>query len=223
MTTILLVDDDRPLLRALSLGIAAHGYEVITAEDGAAAIRAAVEHRPDVVLLDLGLPKMSGVEVITALRGWSSVPIVVLSARHQSATKVAALDAGADDYLTKPFGMDELLARVRAVLRRQRPDDAVIVHAGDLAINLAEHRVARAGVDVHLTPKEWSVLAVLARHPERLVTQAELLQKVWGPEYGAESDYLRTLFARLRRKLEDDPASPRHLITEPGVGYRLER
>ena len=223
MTIILLVDDDRPLLRALSLGIGAHGYEVVTAEDGPSAIQAAIKSQPDLVLLDLGLPAMSGIEVIVALRGWSTVPIIVLSARHQSATKVAALDAGADDYVTKPFGMDELLARVRALLRRKGPEaeDSVVV-AGQLTINLVDRRVERAGELVHLTPKEWSALALLARSPGSLVTQQELLSQVWGPEYGSESEYLRTLFSRLRRKLEEDPSSPRHLLTEPGVGYRLE-
>jgi two-component system KDP operon response regulator KdpE len=223
VTTVLLVDDDRPLLRAVSLGIKAHGYEVATAEDGPTAIQCAVKLQPDVILLDLGLPGLSGLEVIEAVRGWSDVPIIVLSARHQSVAKVAALDAGADDYVTKPFGMDELLARVRAVLRRRVPEEAgSVVSAGDLTINLADRRVEKDGVLVHLTPKEWSALSVLARSPGSLVTQQELLTKVWGPGYESESDYLRTLFARLRRKLESDPAAPRHLITEPGIGYRLE-
>ena len=223
MTTVLIVDDDRPLLRAVSIGIGAHGYEVVTAHDGPSAIRHAVEVAPDMILLDLGLPGLSGIEVIEAVRAWSRVPIIVLSARHQSAAKVAALDAGADDYVTKPFGMDELLARMRAVLRRHSSEEEhALVIAGQLSISLAERRVEREGVLVHLTPKEWSALAVLARVPGSLVTQQELLTQVWGPGYESESDYLRTLFARLRRKLEPDPSSPRHLITEPGIGYRLE-
>jgi two-component system KDP operon response regulator KdpE len=223
VTSVLLVDDDRPLLRAVSLGIGAHGYDVATAEDGPAAIRSAVKIQPDVILLDLGLPGLSGIDVIESVRAWSDVPIIVLSARHQSAAKVAALDAGADDYVTKPFGMDELLARMRAVLRRRTPEeDGSIVIAGELTINLAERRVERNAELVHLTPKEWAALAVLARSPGSLVTQIELLTQVWGPGYEAESEYLRTLFARLRRKLEADPSAPRHLITEPGIGYRLE-
>jgi len=223
MTKVLLVDDDRPLLRAVGLGVAAHGYEVATAEDGPTAIQAAVKEQPDVILLDLGLPGMSGIDVIVAVRGWSETPIIVLSARHQSTAKVAALDAGADDYVTKPFGMDELLARMRAVLRRRAPESgASTVVAGALSIQLADRRVERDGELIHLTPKEWSALAVLARSPGSLVTQAELLTSVWGPGYESESEYLRTLFARLRRKLEADPSSPRHLITEPGIGYRLE-
>ena len=224
MTRLLLVDDDAPLLNALRIGLEAHGYEVATAADGAAAIAAVTAAVPDVVLLDLGLPRFSGVEVITAIRAWSSVPIIVLSARHQGPSKVAALDAGADDYVTKPFGMDELLARIRAVLRRaSATDEAVVVEAGDLRIDLGAKRLERDGELVHLTKKEWAALAELARSPGSLVTQAELLDAVWGPGYEGASEYLRTLFARLRRKVEVDPAAPRHLITEPGVGYRLER
>lgn len=223
MSRVLLVDDDRPLLHALGLGLGAHGYEVLTAGDGQSAITTCVRDHPDVVLLDLGLPRMSGIEVIEALRGWSDVPIIVLSARHEGATKVAALDAGADDYVTKPFGMDELLARLRAVLRRRGEGrESSIVVAGDLEINLADRRVDRAGELVHLAPKEWGALAVLARSPGCLVTQDELLTQVWGPGFEGEAEYLRTLFARLRRKLEEEPSRPKHLITEPGIGYRLE-
>jgi two-component system KDP operon response regulator KdpE len=223
VTTILLVDDDQPLLRALSIGLSAHGYEVVTAGDGPKAITEAVKVHPDVILLDLGLPGLSGMDVIDAVRGWSDVPIVVLSARHQSTAKVTALDKGADDYVTKPFGMDELLARVRAVLRRRISEDTGgIITAGSLVINLADRRVERDGELVHLTPKEWGALSVLVRSPGRLVTQQELLTQVWGPGYEQESEYLRTLFARLRRKLEVEPASPVHLITEPGIGYRFE-
>jgi two-component system KDP operon response regulator KdpE len=224
MTRLLLVDDDAPLLNALSIGLEAHGYELETAADGAAAIASVTAAAPDVVLLDLGLPRFSGVEVIQAIRAWSSVPIIVLSARHQGPSKVAALDAGADDYVTKPFSMDELLARLRAVLRRASgTTEASVVEAGDLRIDLAARRLERSGELVHLTKKEWAALALLARSPGSLVSQSELLAEVWGPGYEGASEYLRTLFARLRRKVEDDPAAPRHLITEPGVGYRFER
>jgi two-component system KDP operon response regulator KdpE len=224
MTTILLVDDDAPLLNALRIGLEAHGYELATAADGAAAVATVTASPPDVVLLDLGLPRFSGIEVIQAIRAWSSVPIIVLSARHQGPSKVAALDAGADDYVTKPFSMDELLARLRAVLRRATGStEAPVVEAGDLRIDLAARRLERSGELVHLTKKEWAALALLARSPGSLVSQSELLSEVWGPGYEGASEYLRTLFARLRRKIEDDPAAPRHLITEPGVGYRFER
>jgi two-component system, OmpR family, KDP operon response regulator KdpE len=224
MTSILLVDDDAPLLNALRIGLEAHGYALTTANDGAAAIALVTESPPDVVLLDLGLPRFSGLEVIQAVRAWSTVPIIVLSARHQGPSKVAALDAGADDYVTKPFGMDELLARIRAVLRRTGDGlEDPLVEAGDLRIDLAAHRVERAGELVHLTKKEWAALALLAKNPGSLITQDELLREVWGPGYEGVSEYLRTLFARLRRKLEVDPSAPRHLLTEPGVGYRFER
>ncbi len=222
MSTVLVVDDDHSLVRALTIGLRVHGYTVHAAGDGPSAIAAAAKVHPDVVLVDLGLPGLSGLEVITALRGWSEVAIIVLSARPQEAVKVAALDAGADDYLTKPFGIDELLARVRAVSRRRRPEGEPVVRAGDLVIDLAQRRVECRGELVHLTPKEWAALAELARHPGRLVTHRVILERVWGEGYGTETEYLRTLFARLRRKLEDDPSAPRHLITEPGVGYRLE-
>jgi two-component system KDP operon response regulator KdpE len=223
VTKVLLVDDDRTLLRALSIGLKAHGYEVAVAVDGPSAVTQATRVHPEVILLDLGLPGLGGVEVLEAVRAWSDVPIIVLSARDQDLTKVAALDAGADDYVTKPFGMDELLARIRAVIRRKGGESAQgVVEAGSLSIDLGAKRVERAGVLVHLAPKEWAALAMLARSPGRLVTQQELLAEVWGPGFESESEYLRTVFARLRRKLEDDPSAPRHLITEPGVGYRLE-
>jgi two-component system KDP operon response regulator KdpE len=224
MTSILLVDDDAPLLNALRIGLEAHGYELATATDGAAAIAALTKAPPDVVLLDLGLPRFSGIEVIEAVRAWSQVPIIVLSARHQGPSKVTALDAGADDYVTKPFSMDELLARLRAVLRRAGgTGDQALVEAGELTIDLASRRIERSGELVHLTKKEWAALALLAKSPGSLVTQTELLVAVWGPGYEGASEYLRTLFARLRRKIEDDPSAPQHLITEPGVGYRFER
>ncbi len=222
MSTVLVVDDDRALVRALSIGLRVHGFNVHAATTGPEALRVAGKVHPDVVLVDLGLPGLDGIEVIEALRGWSEAAIIVLSARPQEAVKVAALDAGADDYLTKPFGIDELLARVRAVSRRRVPTGEPVVQVGEITVDLSARRVERAGVLVHLTPKEWAALAILVRHPGQLVTHQSLLEQVWGEGYGTETEYLRTLFARLRRKLEDDPSHPRHLITEPAMGYRLE-
>ncbi len=222
MSTILVVDDDRALVRALGIGLRVHGFSVHAATTGPEALRVAAKVHPDVVLVDLGLPGLEGIQVIEALRGWSEAGIIVLSARPQEAVKVAALDAGADDYLTKPFGIDELLARVRAVSRRRVSVSEPVVHVGQITIDLTDRRVERAGELVHLTPKEWAALAILVRHPGQLVTHQNLLEQVWGEGYGTETEYLRTLFARLRRKLEDDPSHPRHLLTEPGVGYRLE-
>ncbi len=179
------------------------------------------------VVLDLGLPDMDGVEVIRGLRGWTRVPILVLSARHSSDEKVEALDAGADDYVTKPFGMDELLARLRAAVRRAEPvpggEDDVIVDTAEFTVDLAAKKVNRGGKDVRLTPTEWHLLEVLVRNTGRLVSQKQLLQEVWGPSYGTETNYLRVYMAQLRRKLETDPAHPRHFITEPGMGYRFEK
>lgn len=224
MTKILVVDDDAPLAHALEIGLGAHGFEVVVASDGAAAIVAASEVQPDVILLDLGLPRYSGMEVLTAIRTWSAVPVIVLSARHQGPSKVAALDAGADDYVTKPFGIEELLARIRAVLRRGASSvEASVMDAGDLQIDFVARRVERAGALVHLTPKEWGVLAILAKQPGHLVSHDELLTSVWGPGYEGEGEYLRTMVARLRRKIEVEPSNPRHLVTEPGVGYRFEQ
>jgi len=222
MTKILVIDDDRAFARALSIGLGAHGYDVVVAYDGRDGIVATTRERPDIVLLDLGLPEYTGMELLEAVRVWSDVPVIVLSARHQSGTKVAALDAGADDYVTKPFGIDELLARIRAALRRASsdPDDGIVT-AGDLRIDLATRRIARGGQEIHLTPKEWNVMARLVRAPGRVVTQSELLTDVWGAGYEGESEYLRSVLRRLRKKLEADPSSPRHFITEPGVGYRF--
>jgi two-component system KDP operon response regulator KdpE len=224
VTRILVVDDDAGLARALAINLRAHGYEVDTAGDGAAALSAAAARRPDLVVLDLGLPDLDGVDVVRGLRGWTSVPVLVLSARHEQAEKVAALDAGADDYVTKPFGMAELLARVRAALRRAAPGDAeqAVVETAAFTIDLAAHRVHTAAGEVRLTPTEWHLLEVLVRHPGRLVTQRQLLQEVWGPRYGTETNYLRVYMSQLRRKLEPDPTRPRHLVTEPGVGYLFE-
>lgn len=222
MTRILVVDDEPQLLRALRINLAARHYEVTTADGGAAALAAAASEHPDLVVLDLGLPDLDGTEVIAGLRGWSAVPILVLSARQGSHDKVDALDAGADDYVTKPFAMDELLARVRALLRR-RHDEAPdpVVETAAFTVDLARATVTRHGERVHLTPTEWRLLEVLARHPERLVPQRQLLQDVWGARYEKETNYLRLYVGQLRRKLEPDPARPRHLLTEPGMGYRL--
>ncbi len=224
MSTILVVDDDDQLRRALSINLRAHRYDVMEAADGAAALRAVSRAAPDLVVLDLGLADLDGIEVIRGVRGWSLVPVIVLSARRDQGDKVAALDAGADDYMTKRFGMEELLARVRVALRRATPAlDAPVVTAAAFTVDLAAKRVTDAtGATVHLTPTEWAILEVLVRNPGRLVTGRALLQEVWGPAYGTETNYLRVYLAQLRRKLEPDPAHPVHLITEPGMGYRFE-
>jgi two-component system KDP operon response regulator KdpE len=228
MTRVLVVDDEPQLVRALVINLRARHYDVDAAPDGAGALRLAATHNPDVVLLDLSLPDMDGAQVIRGLRGWTRVPIIVLSARHASKEKVQALDAGADDYVTKPFGMDELLARLRAALRRVEPggagaDDQAVVVTDSFTVDLAAKKVhTSAGSDVRLTPTEWHLLEILVRNPGRLVTQTQLLQEVWGPSYRSETNYLRVYLAQLRRKLEPDPARPRHLITEPGMGYRFE-
>ena len=222
MTRVLVIDDEVPILRALKINLTARKYEVSTAADGASGLAAMARERPDVLILDLGLPDMDGTEVIRGVRGWTSTPIIVLSAWGQESQKVAALDAGADDYVTKPFGMDELLARLRAAVRRASPaPDEPVVTTGDLTIDLARKKVTRADSDVRLTPTEWQLLEVLVRNSDRLVTQRQLLQEVWGPGYQTEAGYLRVYVANLRRKLEQDPSSPRHLLTEPGMGYRF--
>jgi two-component system KDP operon response regulator KdpE len=226
MTRVLAVDDDPGLRRALAINLRAREYEVELAADGASALTAAAKHHPDVILLDLGLPDMDGSDVIRGLRGWTQVPIVVLSARPGEGDKVEALDAGADDYVTKPFGMDELLARIRAAVRRgvTAGEEPSIETAG-FTVDIAgkEVTLAATGERVRLTPTEWHLLEVLARHEGKLVPQRQLLQEVWGPAYETETNYLRVYMAQLRRKLERDPAKPRHLITEPGMGYRLVR
>jgi DNA-binding response OmpR family regulator len=225
MNRVLVVDDEPQLVRALVINLRARKYEVDAAHDGASALRLAATRHPDVVILDLGLPDMDGVEVINGLRGWTRVPIIVLSARHTSDEKVEALDAGADDYVTKPFGMDELLARLRAAVRRAVPadtDEAVsLIETDAFTIDLAAKRASREGRDIRLTPTEWHLLEVLVRNADRLVTQKQLLQEVWGPSYGTETHYLRVYMAQLRRKLEASPAHPRHFLTEPGMGYRF--
>jgi len=223
MTLVLLVEDDRQLLRALGINLRARKYDVVTATDGAAGLAAAGRRLPDVVILDLGLPDMDGVDVIRGLRGWCHAPILVLSAREAQEDKVAALDAGADDYVTKPFGMDELLARLRAALRRGGPaEGSPLVETDAFTVDLAAKRVHTPTGEVRLTPTEWHVLEVLVRHPGKLVGQRQLLQEVWGPAYGTETNYLRVYLAQLRQKLEPDPSHPTHLLTEPGMGYRFE-
>jgi two-component system KDP operon response regulator KdpE len=223
MTRVLIVEDDLPLLRALSINLRARHYDVDTAADGTTALRTAAGTPPDVVILDLGLPDMDGVEVIHGLRGWTQVPIIILSARDRQGDKVQGLDAGADDYLTKPFGMEELLARVRASLRRAQPTaDVPLVTTEAFSIDLTAKRVTTPAGDVRLTPTEWQLLEALVRHPGRLVGSRQLLHEVWGPGYDTETNYLRVYMAQLRRKLEADPSRPRHLITEPGIGYRFQ-
>jgi two-component system, OmpR family, KDP operon response regulator KdpE len=220
---ILVVDDEAQIRRALAVNLRARGYEVELAASGEEALHAAAQGHPDVVLLDLGLPGIDGTEVVRGLRGWSSVPIIVLSVRDAERDKVAALDAGADDYVTKPFGMDELLARLRAALRRRQPTaETATVTTPDFTIDLAAARVTKDGAEVHLTPTEWGLVENLVRHPGRLLTQRFLLQQVWGPQYERETNYLRVYMAQLRRKLEPDPSRPRYFITEPGMGYRFE-
>jgi two-component system KDP operon response regulator KdpE len=224
MTRVLIVDDEPQILRALRINLRARQYEVFTAATAAEALAVAAAHPPDLVILDLGLPDMDGVEVIGGLRGWSTAPIIVLSGRAESNDKVEALDAGADDYVTKPFGMDELLARMRAAVRRSGPaDDAPQVRLGDLVVDLSAKRVTRPdGTDIRLTPTEWHLLEVLLRHPGKLMSQRQLLLEVWGPGYADATGNLRLYMTQLRRKLEPDPARPRWLHTEPGMGYRYQ-
>ena len=223
MTRVLIVDDEPGLRRALAINLRARGYTVDLAADATTALALAAHHRPDAVVLDLGLPDMDGGAVIEGLRGWTSAPIIVLSARTTQSDKVDALDAGADDYVTKPFGMDELLARLRAALRRGADaDDAPVVETAHFSVDLAARQVrAPDGEPIRLTPTEWHLLEVLVRHEGKLVDRRRLLQEVWGPAYETETNYLRVYMAQLRRKLEPDPAHPRHLLTEPGMGYRF--
>ncbi|MDX3633450.1 response regulator transcription factor [Streptomyces europaeiscabiei] len=226
MTRVLVVEDDPQLVRALIINLQARQYGVDAAPDGATALRLAAARQPDVVLLDLGLPDMDGVDVIKALRAWTRVPIMVLSARQASEEKVAALDVGADDYITKPFSMDELLARLRAAVRRTEevPLDpgTTLVETDAFTIDLLAKKALRNGHDIRLTPTEWHLLEILVTNPGRLITQKHLLQEVWGVTQSNKTNYLRVYMAQLRRKLETDPAHPRYLITEPGMGYRFE-
>jgi two-component system KDP operon response regulator KdpE len=227
VTKVLVVDDEPQIVRALRINLSARGYDVSTAADGQQALQVAAAAHPDVVVLDLGLPDMDGAEVIAGLRGWTSVPIIVLSARTDSGDKVSALDAGADDYVTKPFGMDELLARLRAAVRRAAAvpsglgEEAVVV-TPTFTVDLVAKKVLKEGAEVHLTPTEWGVLELLVRNRGKLVAQKQLLQEVWGPGYASETHYLRVYLAQLRRKLEPQPSRPRHLLTEAGMGYRFE-
>ncbi|MGW1519547.1 response regulator [Streptomyces sp. NPDC002287] len=228
MTRVLVVEDDPQLVRALKINLQARKFEVEEAADGGSALRLAAARKPDVIVLDLGLPDMDGVDVIKGVRGWSRVPILVLSARHTSEDKIRALDAGADDYVTKPFSMDELLARLRAAARRQEPagapraDEVSVVTTEEFTVDLVAKKVHRGEHTVRLTPTEWHLLEILITHPGRLITQSRLLLEVWGPTYGENTNYLRVYMAQLRRKLEPDPSRPRYLITEPGMGYRFE-
>ncbi|MFD6418860.1 response regulator [Streptomyces sp. NPDC060194] len=227
MPRVLVVEDDPQLVRALKINLQARSYEVEAAGEGATALRIADVWRPDVVLVDLGLPDMDGVELIRTLRASSRVPVLVLSARHLSEEKVRALDAGADDYVTKPFSMDELLARLRAATRRRDPvrvESAVptVVATDDLTIDLVAKKVRREERLVRLTPTEWHLLEILVSRPGHLVPRRTLLTEVWGPGHARNSNYLRVYMAQLRRKLERDPAHPRHIITEAGMGYRFE-
>jgi two-component system, OmpR family, KDP operon response regulator KdpE len=224
---VLIVDDEPQILRALRINLRARDYEVEVAGDGAGALKTASAYHPDLIVLDLGLPDMDGVDVIRGVRGWSDAPIIVLSGRAGSGDKVIALDAGADDYVTKPFGVDELLARMRAATRRHatHTESPSAVRIGEHIVDIANHRVtgpgSGSGSDVRLTPTEWHLLSVLVRNPGKLVSQRQLLHDVWGPQYESETNYLRQYMAQLRRKLEPDPAHPRQLVTEPGMGYRF--
>jgi two-component system KDP operon response regulator KdpE len=223
MSRILVVDDEPQLLRALGTNLKARGYEVDLAPTGEEALVLAARTRPDLVVLDLGLPGIDGTDVIRGLRGWTSIPIIVLSVRETEGDKVAALDAGADDYVTKPFGMDELLARLRAALRRAAPgEEEATVETEHFIVDLGAKRVTTAAGEVRLTPTEWHIVEVLVRHPGKLVTQRQLLQQVWGPQYEKETNYLRVYLAQIRQKLEPDPARPRYFITEARMGYRFE-
>ncbi|MEU9703373.1 response regulator [Streptomyces sp. NPDC047981] len=228
MTRVLVVEDDAQLARALVINLQARHYLVDAAPDGATALRLVAAGQPDMILLDLGLPDMDGVDVIRALRGWSRAPVLVLSARSGSEDKIRALDAGADDYMTKPFSMDELLARLRAATRRTEespdrpPHTTHQVVTDEFTVDLVAKKVRRGDRDVRLTPTEWHLLEILIGNPGVLVSQRRLLQEVWGPSYGGKTNYLRVYMAQLRRKLERDPSHPRYLITEPGMGYRFE-
>jgi two-component system KDP operon response regulator KdpE len=224
VTRVLVVDDEPQIVRALQINLKARGYEVHLAGTGTSALKVAAQHPPELVILDLGLPDFDGVDVIRGLRGWTDAPILVLSGRTDQTDKVEALDAGADDYVTKPFGIDELLARMRAVLRRSNiSQDQPMVTVGGATVDLAAKRVTLdTGEDIRLTPTEWHLLEVLVRNPGKLMSQRQLLTEVWGPGYETASGNLRFYMGQLRRKLEPDPARPKHLLTEPGMGYRFE-
>lgn len=224
---LLIADDDPQIVRALRITLTAKGYDVVTATDGAEAIAAGIDHQPDIFLLDLGMPQLNGIEVIEGIRGWSQAPILVVSGRAGAADKVEALDAGADDYITKPFAVQELLARIRALTRRVPQDTtAPIAQLGNVTIDLAAHSVIRADTDgnahIRLTPTEWQMIEILIRNPGKLVTRKTLLTSIWGTEHTEDTGYLRLYVSQLRKKLEADPSHPVHIITEPGMGYRLD-
>lgn len=224
---ILIADDDPQILRALRITLTAKGYEIFTAADGAQAITAAIDHHPDIFLIDLGMPELDGIEVIHGIRGWSQAPILVVSGRAGAADKVEALDAGADDYITKPFAVEELLARIRALTRRVPQEEATpVVHLGNVTIDLAAHSVTRDTSDgqkqIRLTPTEWQFIDILIRNAGKLVTRQTILTTIWGTEHAEDTGYLRLYVSQLRRKLEEDPSNPAHLLTEPGMGYRLD-
>jgi two-component system KDP operon response regulator KdpE len=222
VTRVLVVDDEIQISRALAVNLKARGYDVDVAGSGEKALQLAASRHPDAVILDLGLPGIDGTEVVRGLRGWSSVPIIILSVRDGERDKVTALDAGADDYVTKPFGMDELLARLRAALRRAVPsDEEAIIETPHFTVDLATKRIQASGKEIKLTPTEWHLVEILVRNAGKLVSQKQLLKEVWGPRYEDETNYLRVFIAQIRRKLEPDPARPRYFITEPGMGYRF--
>jgi two-component system KDP operon response regulator KdpE len=219
---VLIADDDPQMLRALRITLTARGYDVVTAADGRSALNAAIDSHPDFIVIDLGMPGLTGIEVIQAIRGWSQVPILVVSGRSESWDKVEALDAGADDYVTKPFSADELLARIRALSRRSTPTaEAPVVSFGDVIVDLSARAITRAGASVRLTPTEWLLLEVLLRNPGKLVTRETLLTEVWGPQFTTDTGYLRLYMSQLRKKLEPEPSKPRYLITDAGLGYRF--
>lgn len=224
MSRILVVDDDSVLQRTLRINLRARDHEVLLAGTGLEAVDTFIAEKPELVILDLGLPDLDGVEVLRRIRAQSAVPVIVLSARQHADDKVEALDEGADDYVSKPFNMDELLARVRVALRRtsSEADAPAAFSSAGLSLNFADHAASLDGTPIHLTPTEWRLLAELARHDGRLVSHEDLLRSVWGPSYGREHHYLRVFANQIRRKIERDPARPRHLVNEPGLGYRLQ-
>jgi len=224
MTRALIVEDEPQMRRFLRASLSSHGYQVIEAGDGAEAIRLATSHNPEIVLLDLGLPDIDGIELTRQLREWSRVPIIVISARGREDDKVAALDAGADDYLTKPFGVNELLARIRVALRHAQPQTGgtvPVLEFGSLRIDLARREVTTSGREVHLTPIEYKLLLLLSQHAGKVLTHSHILREVWGPGHQHQTHYVRVHMAELRKKVEDNPARPQLIVTEPGVGYRL--